>query len=308
MNHLDQFAKELEIPALGGLGVSNVVKKCIRHLDEERAAHPDRWDAVARACREHRLHSLFLEDPYTNRAFSKPRGYAGDAVMLDFVYGHRDARDAIAASSEIGRGILAYTGGGSPPARAVRWRRARAAQEIEELASKPGIARVLAFACGHLREVELLHPELRRRVRITAADMDDKSLEVVANEYGRDHSIDCRRISVRDLLTNKHGFEHGFDLIYTLGLFDYLSDAWAERLVPVFWSLLSPEGKMIIANFTPKTEGAAYMEAVMDWWLHYRTVDALLGWIELIERQSIAAHELFSDPFGQIAFLSLERR
>jgi len=175
MNHLDQFAQELEIPALGAHGIRNVMGKCIRYLDEERAAYPDRWDTVARACREHRLHSLFLEDPYTNRAFCKPRGYAGDAVMLDFVYGHRDVRDAIVASSDIGRSILAYTGGGSPPARAVRWRRARAAQEIEALASKPGTARVLAFACGHLREVELLHLEIRRRIQITAADMDEKA-------------------------------------------------------------------------------------------------------------------------------------
>jgi len=65
---------------------------------------------------------------------------------------------------------------------------------------------------------------------------------------------------------------------------------------------------MIVANFTPETVGAAYMEAVMDWWLHFRTAGALFRWIELIERHSIAAHELFSDPFGQIAFLSLERR
>ena len=41
----------------------------------------------------------------------------------------------------------------------------------------------------------------------------------------------------------------------------------------------------------------------MDWWLHFRTADALLEWIKLLERQSIAAHEIFNDPFGQVVYL-----
>jgi hypothetical protein len=38
---------------------------------------------------------------------------------------------------------------------------------------------------------------------------------------------------------------------------------------------------------------AAYMEAIMDWWLHFRTSEALLEWTNLLERQSIAAPEIF---------------
>lgn len=40
------------------------------------------------ACRAHPIFHFFSSDPYTNRAISKPRGYAGDAVMLDFVLAH----------------------------------------------------------------------------------------------------------------------------------------------------------------------------------------------------------------------------
>jgi extracellular factor (EF) 3-hydroxypalmitic acid methyl ester biosynthesis protein len=305
VSRLDQFAQEFKEKAYGGF---DVVETLIRYLDEERSTHAEQWPAVAHACREHELHSLLLEDPYTNRAFAKPRGYAGDGVMLDFVYGHRDIQDAVAQSSEIGRGILAYTGGASPPARAVRWRRGRVAQEIEAIASKRRNIRVLAFACGHLREIELIHPELRRRVRITAADMDEKSLELVANAYQRDGEVECRRISVKDLVANEHEFEHRFDLIYTLGLLDYLSDRVVERLIPIFWSLVASEGKLMIANFTPETQGAAYMEAIMDWWLQYRDADALLSRVELLGSQSVATCESFHDPFGQVAYLSLEKR
>ena len=48
--------------------------------------------------KSHRLHSLLQEDPYTDRANKKPRGYAGDAVMLDYMYFNSPPSD----TSEIG--------------------------------------------------------------------------------------------------------------------------------------------------------------------------------------------------------------
>ncbi len=50
------------------------------------------------------------------------------------------------------------------------------------------------------------------------------------------------------------------------------------------------------------------MEAIMDWWLHFRTAETLLEWSNLLERQSIAAHEIFNDPFGQVVYLSVRAR
>ena len=41
------------------------------------------------ACQDHPIAKIVLEDPedpYVRRAFDKPRGYAGDAIMLDFIY------------------------------------------------------------------------------------------------------------------------------------------------------------------------------------------------------------------------------
>jgi extracellular factor (EF) 3-hydroxypalmitic acid methyl ester biosynthesis protein len=305
MGCFDEFARALKTNHCDPFAT---VKTLMDGLGQERALHPKRWLEFSRSCREHELHSLLLQDPLTNRAFIKPRGYAGDAVMLDFVYGHQDAQELVVRSPETGQRILAYTGGGSPAARAVRWRCARAAQEIEAVAVRHPKARVLAFACGHLREVGLVHPELRRRIQITAADIDEESLRMVANAYGRDCRLECRRISVRDVILSKHGLDPGFDLIYALGLFDYLTDKVAERLVPILWSLLAPEGKLMLANFTPEADDAAYMEAITDWWLQYRSVEALRAWTALVENQTIASHESFHDPLGQVAYLLLGKR
>jgi hypothetical protein len=227
--------------------------------------------------------------------------------MLDFVYGHRDVGNLIAQSSDTGLRLLAYTAGGSLAARAVRWRCGRAAREIETAAVRCAKARVLAFACGHLREIEMVHPELRRRMQVTAADVDVESLNRVMKTYAGDCALECRQISVRNLVRNKHGLELGFDLIYALGLFDYLTDTVAERLVPILWSLVAPEGKLMIANFTPETEDAAYLEAITDWWLHYRSPQRLKTLAARLEDHTIARQESFNDPYGQIAYLCLEK-
>jgi hypothetical protein len=42
-----------------------------------------------------------------NRAFSKPRGYAGDAVMMDYIYGLGEASTAAAGAMPLGRAIFA---------------------------------------------------------------------------------------------------------------------------------------------------------------------------------------------------------
>ena len=43
------------------------------------------WADYAQLCLRHPLRALLHQDPFTYRAFSKPRGYSGDAVLLDLV-------------------------------------------------------------------------------------------------------------------------------------------------------------------------------------------------------------------------------
>ena len=47
---------------------------------------PDVFPQLIRTARDHEVFKLLQQDPNTRRAFDKPRGYAGDAVMLDYYY------------------------------------------------------------------------------------------------------------------------------------------------------------------------------------------------------------------------------
>jgi extracellular factor (EF) 3-hydroxypalmitic acid methyl ester biosynthesis protein len=81
------------------------------------------WTEFARYAREnHELRNWVYQDPMTRRAYEKPRGYAGDAVMMDYLYGIHGYHDAAAETSTLGREIYEYIRGSLAPS-AVRYRR-----------------------------------------------------------------------------------------------------------------------------------------------------------------------------------------
>ena len=104
-------------------------------------------DVVTHRCRNHPLFDWIQQDPYSRRAYEKPRGYAGDAVMLDYIYsGEPDE-----GTSAIGRAVFDGTTRTST-GRSVIERRDRLAQWVDELAQSQPQLCVLSLAAGHLPE------------------------------------------------------------------------------------------------------------------------------------------------------------
>jgi extracellular factor (EF) 3-hydroxypalmitic acid methyl ester biosynthesis protein len=101
----------------------------------------------------HSLSGLLHQNPFMYRAYSKSRGYAGDAVTMHYIYGLGKAPMAAREATPLGRAILHYMDT-RPTARGVR-RRRRLIAELIDLAAARGVRSVLAIAVGHLREVEL---------------------------------------------------------------------------------------------------------------------------------------------------------
>ena len=280
-----------------------------RALREARAAcdTPAEWrNLIDRVVRPHAFHAQALEDPFVNRCFNKPRGYAGDAVMLDFIYRHPAGAPHVARATRRGQAIHAHNIT-RPAPQAVRNRRDLLASEIDNICGVNTAAEILSLACGHLREAGRSQA-IRDRAfgRFLALDQDVESVATVARDSG-DLGIDAAEGSVRSIIAR--GQELGkFDFIYAAGLYDYLNDKVGARLLQSFFDMLKPGGKVWIANFTSDIEDVAFMEGVMDWWLIYRGADDMQRLLAPLPKAAIAATKIFHDSTRNIVFLEVIKR
>jgi extracellular factor (EF) 3-hydroxypalmitic acid methyl ester biosynthesis protein len=259
-------------------------------------------------CLQHPLTELLHQDPLTCRAFTKPRGYAGDAEMLDYLYAVEDGYTlpALKRGSELGRSIN-RTIIHLDAAKAVRARRWIIIKQLNELAARTPGAHVLSLACGHLREAKRCSA-LREGLlgRFMAVDQDKESLDVVQREVGQ-LGVETVAASVRDILKG-HVAPGRFDYVYTAGLYDYLPDAVAQRLTELLFKMLNPGGRLLLANFLPTTRSAAFMEAYMDWWLIYRSEPELLHLANTLPEKQIEMLRLFREDNNNVVFLEVERK
>ena len=264
-------------------------------------------DVVLPAARDHAISKLIHECPFTSHSFTKPRGYPGDAGLIDFVYRHPAARPALEAATESGRTVMAYTVNVTA-CEAVRHRRTTLATTIDEASARRERPAILSVACGHLREAELSLALKRGQVgRLLAVDQDAESLAVV-NGY-RDTispAIEARQVTVRQILAGR-GALGRFDLIYAAGLYDYLDARVAARLTRILFDHLEPGGRLLIPNFLWGVREEAYMEVFMDWYLLYRTAAEIEGFADEIPPADLRGKRYTEDAAGTIGYLELER-
>ncbi len=253
-------------------------------------------------CTRHPLRDVLRQDPFTRHSEDRPRGYAGDADLIDFIYGVRaPGAEASGLGSEIFAQLMARPGPSS-----VRHRRALIAETIDAQAdaSQRPIS-VLSLACGHVREGFLSQAVAQGRARITAFDQDRRSVAAARRAFaGR--AVDVAVGSVRQAIARKLTQER-YDLVYSAGLYDYLADGTALRLTTRLFELVRPGGRLLIANFVPSCSERGYMETFMDWYLQYRTPEAFALVRNEIPAEHIEHERTFMDPDGQIVYLELTR-
>jgi extracellular factor (EF) 3-hydroxypalmitic acid methyl ester biosynthesis protein len=271
--------------------------------DRRRELPEDGWRQFVHELRKHPLLGVLHADPFTYRAFAKPRGYAGDAVMMDYIYGY--GVEQIDALPPIVRKVFDYCTTTAAPL-AVRFRRQLLAETIDTVANSLGRpADVVALAAGHLREADLSCAVRARRANVVAIDQDEESLNVIRRDYGT-FSVRTQNASVRRIIAGRAPLE-SCDLAYSAGLYDYLPAAAATRLTAIMFDALRPGGQLLVANFLPNILDLGYMEGVMDWQLIYRDDAQMRGLLGEIDTREIAATEQFHDPLGNITFLTVTK-
>lgn len=263
------------------------------------------WKQTIDIARAHPLRALVHQDPLTRRAFTKPRGYQGDAGLLDIIYRKRYADLNGDAVSQVGGAIFDYTIDCQAPA-AVRERKDYLMARIDQAATDVDRPHVLSVACGHLRELQACDALRQQRIgRFIGLDQDPLSLQLIQNELGT-HGIETIEGSIKLLLGGALTRER-FDFIYAAGLYDYLEDRIAGRLTEKMFSMLKPGGRLLIANYLPGIPDVGYMETYMGWELIYRTGDQLQELTNGIPANEIADRTLRNDAHNNIVYLEARR-
>jgi hypothetical protein len=295
---------------LSGLGQRTMwetVDCLVKELKNIRGRLPvDQWHLFATCdCRHHKLRDIVHQDPFTKRAFEKPRGYPGDAVLLDYIYGAED-KDCLPSNdkvSDIGKAVYQYTGSSGAP-KAVRARRKYLAQKINEVCKDKQKPNILSVACGHLREASICPAVMNKEFgEFVALDLDAESLAKVDSLFGR-YGVATRHAPIKKMLTGEMVFSD-LDFVYAAGLYDYLPDSIARKLTGFLFNMLNPGGKLLVANFVPDIADVGYMEAFMDWWLIYRNQAQMIDLASSVPQSKIENISTFLEENRNILFMEI---
>jgi extracellular factor (EF) 3-hydroxypalmitic acid methyl ester biosynthesis protein len=262
------------------------------------------WVTFAQStCLEHSLKDLIHQCPFTYHSFVKPRGYAGDAELIDFIYTFKSLPDGL---TKFGQEILNHRID-TPVSRSVRARRDILSNIIDSVASESNYPiQILSIACGHLREAQKSKAVQANQVsKFFALDQDPLSINLINRELAG-YPIETIQSSVTALVRKKLTFEN-LDLVYAAGLYDYLSQPFATRLTKVMFDMLRSGGRLLVANFVPDHREVGYMETFMQWYLIYRTEDELEAVTTEIPSSEIAYKRTFFEENGNIVFLELTK-
>jgi extracellular factor (EF) 3-hydroxypalmitic acid methyl ester biosynthesis protein len=237
---------------------------------------------VHRAYMKRQLHPLVLCAPFAYRSYAKPLGYAGDYEMVNMML-----RDEFEGGSVFAKLVNLWFLS-QPPAQAHRNRiehlvKLMLTEAAARHAAKTPL-RVLNLGCGPAVEVQrfLERHDVSSTAEFTLIDFNDETLRHAGERLNEAKRLHGRRTVVNLVKKSVHQFlKEGsraaarapasqYDLIYSAGLFDYLSDQVCERTLEVLYNWLAPGGLILATNVHPSNPLRHGMDHLLDWNLIHR--------------------------------------
>lgn len=258
----------------------------------------------------------FMPGPLWRRGYEKPLGYPGDFEMMNSVY-------AWDREGECAYGKLMHRIG-LDVAECISTRMVLMEQAIAEaVGAKSGAGesgddpvRITSLGCGPAQEVmNYLRIKSRpRRVEFTLIDQDERALSCAyARTYpevvrlGDEASVNCLHISFSQVMRAGPLFQKLplQDLIYSVGLVDYLSARRARALVTDLYDQLAPGGLLIVGNMRDMPHGNLWpLEFIIDWSLIYRDAKEMRDMAGGVDPAGL---DLRTDPTGRIYLLRIRK-
>ncbi|MDX2507556.1 MAG: cyclic nucleotide-binding domain-containing protein [Gammaproteobacteria bacterium] len=208
------------------------------------------------------------------RAYTKPRGYAGDFVTLEKIYSQKSNSE-----SELGT-ILDQCFYNLPPAIAVKNRKDLIKNEILELVKRNSadgkVTKITALASGPAEEIFEAYQQLedKRMLLTTLIDNDLMALAHVADRRDRlrlKSQIELVNESLIYMALGRSSVKlENQDFIYSMGLIDYFHDKHVIKLLNFSYKALSPGGALMVGNFHTRNHAKAFLDYIIEWKLVHR--------------------------------------
>ncbi len=254
LERFNERMEEIERRLLGGEGEEQELLKEVssaiyevcdvcRDLDEVVGEERESLKEKKLMLRE-RTERFFSKSYFMRHARSWPRGYPGDYKMLENIYRNIPLSDGIGYLLDLHFLNTALAVG-------VRERLATLRELLRrelEVRQKPTI---LDVACGPCREIFELAPEIAQsEARITCVDFDSEALDFAYNRISYTKvapQVQFRKYNALRMVNHEKNLkEFGpQDIIFSTGLFDYLTDDLLVKLIRALYQLLKPGGKLI---------------------------------------------------------------
>lgn len=258
---------------------------CMREASErfeEQCANDPALIKQARIDFRRRTDYFICKSYFLHHARLWPRGYPGDYKILEGLYKN------VEMSSGIGFYLDRYFLSVITLAQAVKGRKEKLREILRLELEKRKSPKILNIACGSCRELFELAPHIKSSgAQILCIDKDDEALNFSSDRlYSAGLTGDMVKFrkynAVKMINHAKNMVEFGQqDLIYSVGLFDYLTDEILIKLLNSLYSLLLPGGRLI----------TSFKDARL-----YRTFDNkwLLDWDAFYQRTEEDMWNLFS--------------
>lgn len=214
----------------------------------------------------------FYYGQYSKHSIDKPYGYSGDFQIIDWIYQNKPS------STGYDRLFDNYFMA-SAISKAVRNRKEDFKRIIaENICNKSKPVRVMNLASGPAREIKEIFDEIDFFAKDIFFDCYDTEKD--AHDYAKQLMKD--RDNVNYFLENalriagsrniNERIYAKYDVIYSMGLFDYLNYKISVRLIQNLRKLLKKDGVLIVADVRNKylNPSVFYMEWAGDWNLIYR--------------------------------------
>jgi hypothetical protein len=253
----------------------------------------------------------FAAGPLWKRTWEKPLGYPGDYEVMNQIYQWRLIGETRFAKLVHRLGLDCLE--------CVASRMTLVQQAINRTLNErqdQALVRITNLGCGTAQEVHNFVTAERPHapVHFTLIDQDTEPLTLIQNRtwpeilrQKRPITLDCWHLSFLDIVEGKAAFKNlpPQDLVYSVGLLDYLSEKRARALVKSLYEKVAPGGSLLVANLRDAPlSGFWPAEFICDWSMVYRSEAEML---RLAEGLGAAAVDLRTDETGLVYMLALDK-